>query len=599
MCGIAGQYNYFNKLENQSKILQSMSHRGPDAQAFWEDEQVVLFHSRLSIIDTSISANQPMIDLTGRYVLIFNGEIYNYRQLKAKLNYNWQTASDSEVLLVWLIKYGETKLDELEGMFAFAFYDKQKKELLMSRDRFGKKPLYIKQTKKTFSFASELRTLLVMHPDSAYTTSHKISNWLYWQTIPEQSTLLPEISQLKPGSYLKITQEKLIQGDFCNWHNPVIKNIEEIECLTKLRILVKEAVKKRLVSDVPFASFLSGGVDSSIITSLAAQELGSELNTFTISFDENEFSEHRIAAEVAERYQTKHHEIRLKPNDFLEEIENGLTATDHPSADGLNTYVVSKQTRKAGFKMALSGIGGDEWFLGYPYFKALDAWKKRKAFTYLSPFAKLFPFQYRKGFEIANHLNLGAGAYSYQRILFDSYTLKNYFGLPEPDLNSIQPKFPDNMSARSIEEWKYYSQPVLLRDSDQYSMAVGLELRSPFMDQKLVDFALSLPDQLKVGNKSKHLLIEAFKDLLPNSVYNRPKQGFTLPWEIWMRNELSSFCSQRIQSFGERIDQPKLINEWQKFLKQKSQFSWSRWWGIVAIEDWLFRNNVSINFSKI
>ncbi len=594
MCGIAGQYNNFKKLENQSNILQSMLHRGPDAQAFWEDEQVVLFHSRLSIIDTSIGANQPMVDITGRYVLIFNGEIYNYRQLKSQLSYNWKTASDTEALLIWLIKFGETKLDEIEGMFAFAFYDKQNKELLLSRDRFGKKPLYIKQTKKTISFASELRTLLVMHPESAYTTPQKLSNWLYWQTIPEQSTLLPEISQLKPGSYLKITQENLIQGDFCNWQNPVIENIGEKECLTELQFLVRKAVQKRLVSDVPFASFLSGGVDSSIITALAAQELGSELNTFTISFDENEFSEHRIAAEVAVRYHTKHHEIRLKPKDFLVEIENGLAATDHPSADGLNTFVVSKHTRKAGFKMALSGIGGDEWFLGYPYFKALDTWKKRKALTYLSPFAMFFPYQYRKGFEIVNHLNLGAGAYSYQRILFDSFTLKNYFGLPKPYLNSIQPKFPDNMSARSIEEWKYYSQPVLLRDSDQYSMGVGLELRSPFMDQKLVDFALSLPDQLKIGNKSKYLLIEAFKDLLPTSVYNRAKQGFTLPWEIWMRNELNSFCSQRILSFGERIDQPKLINEWQKFLNQKSQFSWSRWWGIIAIEDYLIRNEITI-----
>jgi asparagine synthase (glutamine-hydrolysing) len=592
MCGIAGQYNQSNNFNIQTEILRSMRHRGPDAQAYWEDEQVILFHSRLSIIDTSNNANQPMVDLSGRYVLVFNGEIYNYRQLKSKLTYDWQTSSDSEVLLVWLINYCETKLDELDGMFAFAFYDKGKNELLMSRDRFGKKPFYIKQTKEKFSFASELRTLLEIHPESAYTTSSQISNWLYWQTIPEHNTLLPEISQLKPGSYLKITKEDLMQGDFSNWRNPIVKEIGEKECLNKLQVLVKEAVRKRLISDVPFASFLSGGVDSSIITALAAQELASDLNTFTISFDENDFSEHRIALEVSKRYQTKHHEIRLKPKDFLEEIENGLAATDHPSADGLNTYVVSKHTRKAGFKMALSGIGGDEWFLGYPYFKALDNWKKRKILKHFSSFAMLFPFQYRKGFEIVNHLNLDAGAYSYQRVLFDSYTLKNYFGLPEPDLNSIQPIFPDNMSARSIEEWKYYSQPVLLRDSDQFSMAVGLELRSPFMDQKLVDFALSLPDQLKVGNKQKQLLIEAFKDLLPESVYNRPKQGFTLPWEIWMRGELKDFCSQRIRSFSERIDKPKLFNEWQRFLKQKSQFSWSRWWGIVAIEDWLLRNKI-------
>jgi asparagine synthase (glutamine-hydrolysing) len=595
MCGIAGQLSTSKIQPNTQAVLAALAHRGPDAQAFWSADSVCLWHARLSIIDTDARANQPFVDVTGRYVLVFNGEIYNYQALKSKLRFDWQTTSDTELLMEWLKAYRHSRLDELEGMCAFAFYDTQTESCLLARDRFGKKPLYIHQQAEVFSFASELRVLLQMHPEAAYTTKQQLSNWLYWQTIPGQETLLPEIKQLEPGTYLVWENGLQENASFTNWQNPTLKSYTEQEVLPELKQLVSKAVQKRLVADVPFAAFLSGGVDSSIITALAAQELGSDLHTFTVSFDEAAFSEHHIAAEVAKRYGTQHHEIRLTPQDFLKEIEAGLAATDHPSGDGLNTYVVSKHTQAAGFKMALSGIGGDEWFLGYNYFTALDALKKKQALKFLKLFNGAFPLRYRKAIEVLAQLNKGAAAYAYQRVLFDQYTLQHTFDLPAPTIHANNAIWPDTMSARSVEEWRYYTQPVLLRDTDQYSMAVGLELRAPFMDQDLVNFALSLPDELKRGTRSKYLLIEAFKDLLPTNVYDRKKQGFTLPWEQWMRHELKEFCHTRIAAFALRIDAPQLNKEWAQFVLGRGQWSWSRLWSVVALEDWMQRNMIDIN----
>jgi asparagine synthase (glutamine-hydrolysing) len=594
MCGIAGQLSTSNIQPNTQLVLATLAHRGPDAQAFWSTDTVCLWHARLSIIDTDARANQPYTDVTGRYVLVFNGEIYNYQALKATLSFDWQTSSDTELLMEWLKAYGHSRLDELEGMFAFAFYDTQNNTCLLARDRFGKKPLYVHQTSEVFSFASEVRVLLQMQPEAAYTTRQQLSNWLCWQSIPGQESLLPEIGQLEPGTYLVWDNGAQEKASFTNWQAPQIAPKNEQEVLGELKRLVAAAVEKRLVADVPFATFLSGGVDSSIITALAAQQLGASLNTFTVSFDEAAFSEHHIAAEVAKRYGTQHHEIRLTPQDFFKEIEAGLAATDHPSGDGLNTYVVSKHTQAAGFKMALSGIGGDEWFLGYHYFTALDAIKKKQVLSHFSSFAGLLPLRYRKARDVLATLDKGAAAYAYQRILFDQYTVQKAFGLPLPTLQPSAAVWPDTMSARSVEEWRYYTQPVLLRDTDQYSMAVGLELRAPFMDQELVNFALSLPDDIKRGTRSKYLLIEAFKDLLPTSVYERKKQGFTLPWEQWMRHELKEFCQTRIAAFAQRIDAPQLNTEWEQFVMGRGQWSWSRLWSIVALEDWMLRNKIKI-----
>jgi asparagine synthase (glutamine-hydrolysing) len=595
MCGLAGHNTTKQKNFAHASILAQLAHRGPDAQAHWGEQGIDLYHSRLSIIDTDERANQPFHAQSGRYVLVFNGEIYNFQQLKAGLSYPWQTQSDTEVLLALLIQKGKQALSELEGMFALALYDREEQTLLLARDRFGKKPLYIHQNETSFSFASEVRVLMRMHPYLNRVSAEQVSNWLFWQTIPG-GTLLEGIEELAPGSYAYVKAGQMLSTGSYVPENPYAGiSVSRDEALKEVKNKVTAAVEKRLVSDVPFAAFLSGGVDSSIITAIAGQRLGKDLHTFTVSFDESDFSEHHIAAEVAKRYQSQHHEIRLNPQDFLDLLPEGLAATDHPSGDGLNTYVVSKHTQAAGFKMALSGIGGDEWFLGYPYFRRMSDWQKRSWLSKGSGLQSFLPFDKRKGMEIASAVSkYGGNAYAFQRLLFDQTSIEDLFHLDKPTLFPSAEKGPFSQAVYSQQEWQYYTQPVLLRDSDQYSMAVGLELRAPFMDADLVDYALALSDDLKLGTRPKDLLISAFASELPRSVYDRQKQGFTLPWEHWIKNELRGFCQSRIMNFSDRLDTPDLLPEWNRFLQGKSKISWSRWWSIVALEDWMERNNITL-----
>ena len=595
MCGLAGHNSTHQKTFPHWAILAQLAHRGPDSQAHWGEQGIDLYHSRLSIIDTDERANQPFHAQSGRYVLVFNGEIYNFKQLKSALSYPWQTQSDTEVLLAFLIQKGKQALSELEGMFALALYDREEKSLLLARDRFGKKPLYIHQNESSFSFASEVRVLMQMHPELRTVSKQQLSNWLFWQTIPV-GCLIDGIEELAPGHFMLLKNSQVVEDGTYIAPNPYLgMNPSREEALVSIKEKVSSAIEKRLVADVPFATFLSGGVDSSIITAVAAQRLGKDLHTFTVSFDESQFSEHHIAAEVAKRYQTQHHEIRLKPQDFLDLLPEGLAATDHPSGDGLNTYVVSKYTKAEGFKMALSGIGGDEWFLGYQYFQKMAAWQQKSWMGIFEPLSPLVPFKYRKGLEISAAVSkFGGAAYAYQRLLFDQASMQSLFGLPKPNLFPLQEKQPFSQALYSEQEWKYYTQPVLLRDSDQYSMAVGLELRAPFMDGDVVNYALALSDSLKLGQRPKDLLISAFEADLPRTVYDRKKQGFTLPWEQWMKTDLKDFCGSRIQHFCQRIDNQQLHKEWSAFLMGKSSLSWSRFWAVVALEDWMHRNRIYI-----
>jgi asparagine synthase (glutamine-hydrolysing) len=599
MCGIAGTFDLIKTPESHrfstESILERLSQRGPDHQSFWSNHKnIMLFHSRLSILDIDIRSNQPFCDPSGRYVLVYNGEIYNFKDLRKQLNYSWQTQGDTEVLMQWLIHFGTTRLDQLDGMFAFAFWDCETEKLLLARDRMGKKPLYYNSSSNKLIFSSDIRVMLAMEPALSSTTLERISTWLFWQTIPGNHTILSNIMALAPGSFMEIDQHSHKTTSFCILEAPEIIRIDERDALVEIQRLMDSSIKKRLISDVPLACFLSGGIDSSIIAGVA-QRHTDKLHTFNLSFEESDYSEHLIAREVANKFNTKHTELLLSPLDFLASIEDGLSSVDHPSGDGLNTYFLSKRVKEIGFKVGISGIGGDEWFLGYHYFNRIEFFKKMEGFKFLTKFKFITPSKLLKPFEIIEHVSLGAAVYPFQRIVFDSHTLSQVFSLPNPEFKPNQSIFPNNKSNQSIQEWLYYTQPVLVRDSDQMGLAAGLEIRAPFLDWDIVQFALSLPDQIKRGNQKKHLLIEAFKEILPERVYQRPKQGFTLPWEYWMRKELKEFCQFRIEQFSQRIDNPVILVEWQKFLEKKNTFSWSRWWSIVSLEDWLSRNNIHVS----
>ncbi|MES2628588.1 MAG: asparagine synthase (glutamine-hydrolyzing) [Bacteroidota bacterium] len=404
MCGIAGFSAIKQPTIHVEAILGSLDHRGPDDRGTWTDGLVSLFHTRLSIIDLSTAARQPFGDATGRYVLIYNGEIYNYRELRETIPYNWTTSSDTEVLLAALIRHGEKALSMLEGMFAFAFFDKETREMIIARDRLGKKPLYYTADENALSFASEVRTLLKINGKPGVISRQNLSNWLFLQSIPGEETLVNSVKRVLPGEYLKVKDNRITERKrFWDPSDCIAGNeFEGKPTKDTLKTLVTEAISKRLESDVPLACFLSGGVDSSIITAVASQQVSGKLATFHLAFREEGYSEHSMARLVAERYKTDHHECFLESNELLDALPDALSACDHPSGDGLNTYVLSKKVQEFGFKATLSGLGADEWFVGYSYFRDFEKWRK---LSFLSPLLNAvnpLPFRARKVREIMN-----------------------------------------------------------------------------------------------------------------------------------------------------------------------------------------------------
>ena len=376
MCGIAGILNLqseTNLNEPIRNMTNAIAHRGPDSDGFYvETTKVALGHRRLSIIDLSTSANQPFIDDSGRYILIFNGEIYNYLDVKPLLSdYNFKTTSDSEVILAAYIKWGADCLKHLNGMFAFAIWDKVAQTLFVVRDRLGIKPVYYYIDNQHFVFSSEIRSMLRSGFIPRQVDKEALRDFLSFQSVYAPATIIKNIFQLMPGEYA-IVSSKGIQKTFY-WRAETSPNGFEIPnketAQKKVRELLTASIERRMMSDVPLGAFLSGGIDSSAVVALMAQASERPIDTFTVSFAEKQFDESRFADIVAKKYNTNHTTIRLTPDDFLKELPAALDAMDAPSGDGLNTYVVSKATKNAGITVALSGLGGDELFAGYSYFR--------------------------------------------------------------------------------------------------------------------------------------------------------------------------------------------------------------------------------------
>ncbi|MGZ4089067.1 MAG: asparagine synthetase B family protein, partial [Bacteroidia bacterium] len=377
--------------------------------------------------------------------------------------------------------------------------------------------------------------------------------------------------------------------------------------------LLYAAVERRLVADVPFGAFLSGGIDSSAVVGMMSRLLSRKVDTFNISFDESEFSEALYAKQIAEKFNTNHHEIKLSPADFLTQLPEALAALDHPSGDGPNTYIVSKATKQAGVTMALSGLGGDELFAGYDVFKRmLDTEKK----AYLNAFPlwmrKLSgaAIQAKKGSVAGEKINELLSqekisvqtAYAITRKVYSNPQLKKLLKLKEQKhtlqqfIDSVpKPSGDHKLSYVSQLEMGSYMQNILLRDADQMSMAVALEVRVPFLDYKLVEYVLSVNDTYKFPSTPKKLLIDSLGDLLPPEIINRPKMGFTLPWKHWLKNELKSFCEQRLDALKRRdfSNGEGIAELWNGFLKDDPKVSWSRIWHLVVLENWLQANAVN------
>lgn len=630
MCGINGFISDLHSPEQRKEVVQKMntllSHRGPDNEGLWANDNVVIGHRRLSIIDLSAESNQPFFSTDNRYVIVYNGELYNYKELKLELQrsshgsndqpYFFKTNSDTEVVLAAFIRYGTKCLQLFNGMYAFAIYDTVEKKLTVARDRLGVKPLYYYYGDEGFLFSSEIRPIIHSKIKTFSLNKSVIAEYATYQTVFAPNTIIKGVKMLLPGNYLEYQNGKASIAEYytLNKFSNSTNDLPYSETCTKVNELLTHSVHQRLVADVPFGAFLSGGIDSSAIVGLMSKVSAEKIQTFNVSFDESEFSESKYALLIAKKFNTQHHEIKLTPEDFLKQLPEALSAMDHPSGDGPNTYIVSKATKLAGVTMALSGIGGDELFAGYDVFKRMAELQKKSwinAFPSFSRKVAGYVIQKKKKTIAGNKIEELLGqekinfnsAYPLSRSLFTEKELSTFLNEKGPfkQINEIVSKVPQIkdhlLSSVSISEINTYLQNVLLRDADQMSMAVALEVREPFLDYRLVDFVLAINDEKKYPHTPKKLLIDSLGDLLPGEIVNRPKMGFTLPWQVWLKTDLKSFCEKNIMEFSnyDFCNKQELQNLWQRFLNNDNTITWSRIWHLVVLNNWIKENNISVS----
>ena len=584
MCGFIG------RLEKNAVAsclpLEFLKHRGPDASGEWLSPNGLcwLGHVRLSILELTEAGAQPMVSASGRSVIVFNGEIYNHQEMRQRIDgIPWRGHSDTETLLEAWERLGPACLEQIRGMFAFAAYDTQSGTLHLVRDRMGIKPLYYRnEGPSALAFASEARALL--RGARPNLNASALACYLATGHTPSEGEVGEGIEILPPATILSRDREgrQTLQQWWRMTKRPALGvHSSRQEICAHVRSHVEKSVEEHLISDVPVGAFLSGGIDSSIVALLAARQIGKSLRTFCVGFPNIGFDERAIARVVAERADSQHSEIEVGPSECQQWVMEAVAAMDMPSADAINTFIVSKAVRQAGLKVALSGLGGDELFCGYPSFWEIPrlSFLEKIPPTLARSLVSFSPSGVREKFE---------GAPS-----FDAFTLallrrrwwsNRHLKLAGLEASVEWPKPPesflDTTQAITQAEMLGYMEPMLLRDSDQMSMAVGLELRVPFLDHRLVEFVLALPEQWKRGKPPKRLLIDAFADILPQEVWNRPKQGFALPMDSWMRGPLRDFCREGIELARQQLDRTFLEFAVQGF--EKRSLHWTRLWQLVV-----------------
>lgn len=619
MCGIAGYISktpgYLpNRLATAARLMQ---HRGPDAGAVYiaTGEQAGLAHRRLSIIDLSETANQPMTSACGRYSIVFNGEIYNYQELRRELpckGQNLRTQGDTEVILELFVHFGTRFFPQLNGMFAFAIYDSKEQVLTLCRDHIGIKPLFVYAQEDTLIFASELKVIRSLIPNIKI-NAEAIPAFLHLGFIPEPSTIYQQVYKFPAGHWVQIpvthtSYTTALQEAVAYW-NPAdaiqpqpIRNQEQ--ALDQLEALLSDAVGKQLVSDVPIGTFLSGGIDSSLVTALAARHRGVRgLNTFSISISEGKYNEGSYARAVARHLGTQHHEFNVHEKEVIELIDRFLPAYDEPFADSsaFPTMMVSRLARKE-VTVALSGDGGDELFHGYGAYR----WANRLSNPFLKGLRKpIYAFSQLSSNRIrrAGHLfdyPSGMPAYSHifsqEQYYFKwqelSLLLKNPAGNPA---NWNQPVSASRKltpaEQQSVWDIGHYLKDDLLVKVDRASMQFSLESRVPLLDYRVVEWALNLAPEYKMaGENQKFLLKELLFRFVPRTLFDRPKWGFSIPLEKWLQTDLNYLVQRYLSS--EVLEKHQIVNvhavqQLQDRYKKGQGYLFNRIWLLLVLHWWL------------
>ncbi len=614
MCGIVGVVYY--PQENKEKepfiklALQQLNKRGPDYATYKSTNTGFLGHARLSIIDTSAEANQPMQDESGRYTIIFNGEIYNFQSIRDRLSakgIQFRTHSDTEVLLKLFIEKKEKALEELDGFFSFCIYDKQEDEYFIARDRFGIKPLLYYQDNEQFIFASEMKAIL-QFPIDKNIDNHSLTQYFQFNYIPEPNSIFRKVKKLLPSHFIRLKNNKLEIKKYYSYYINQTPSTDTYEQAQKrIRELLFQSVEKRMIADVPVGSFLSGGIDSSIVATIGAK-LNPNLHTFSIGFkDEPFFDETKYAELVAKKINTKHTVFSLSNNDLFQHFEQVLDYIDEPFADSstINVYILSKQTRKQ-VTVALSGDGADELFSGYNKHKALYLADQKNIKNILiksgSPFYKLLPkSRQNKWGNIARQLDkyaTGLKLTRNERYINWASFMKREQAERLVNSSSSSGRYTLPIEIKNINDVLYCDFNLVLTNDmlkkvDSMSMANSLEVRTPFLQHELVEYVFSLPEQYKIDSKNtKKILKDAFRIDLPEELYNRSKHGFEIPLLKWFKYELKDYLEQNV--FNQSLIEEQGYLNWSEVLQIKKQLhssnpndAVSATWALIVFQHWV------------
>lgn len=621
MCGIAGVVGVY-EFSDIVQMLNATKHRGPDDTGYYRDENMAMGMNRLSIIDLSDNSNQPQISENGRYVIVFNGEIYNYQGLKSTLQsygYFFRTNSDTEVILVGYIHYGKEILKQLRGMFAFAIWDRHENSLFIAKDHLGVKPLLYSELDGNFYFCSEIKGFLSTSCSGLKKLSmNAVHNFISLGHQVAPNTILENVKSLLPGHFIIYKKGKLEIQEF--WDLSIFEPDHSLNSYEKsvstLKDLVIKSVEEELNADVPVGIFLSGGLDSGILTAAARTVVnGGKLNTFTLGFEQKhgELDELVVSRKVAEYFKTSHHEVLINSNSAGDMFDDFISAIDQPSRDGLNSYIVSKYASK-GIKVALSGLGGDELFVGYNgMFKYLESeqfdFEIQDILKIYSPLSRISHRLHNKLYSetsklnfiqnyIVNlqpHLDLHSSRLFNFRLdsnLLTHQTISENYKFGNESMNRIRAVY-----------LQLFMSNMLLRDSDSVAMMNSLEVRFPLIDIRLVEFALQMPNKFLIKDprpginrnylKSglKQMLFHAFEKDLPVHLYNQEKKGFQLPIYEWLRTAFKGKLEDTVFNPSELFNKRELVITYNHgdFSRDKTKELWS----ILILDQWLKKNDIS------
>jgi len=631
MCGIFGiaVRNGAVDMRLLEDATQSLAHRGPDdygtiviREDLPDPVQIGLGNRRLSILDLSPLGHQPMWDPeTGNWIA-YNGEVYNFPYLREKLEgegVRFRSCSDTEVLLKAYGRWGESCLAELRGMFAFAIWDAQRHRVFVARDPMGIKPLYYAMVGQHFLFASELRALLGTGLLQRRIDRAGLLNYLLFGSLYDPVTLIEDVSVLPPAHFLTWEKGSVSTSSYWDLATEAPDAVFSAkERFKRLNSVLGESIRMQMVSDVPVGVFLSGGIDSSALAAILSRS-GARLHTFSIAFREADYNEGEYSRLVARKFGTDHQEILVSQQDALAAIPHAMQAIDQPSIDGLNTYLISQQTRAAGIKVALSGLGGDELFAGYSTFRTVPRMEQFAKFWRYVPgfvrkpladgFARLSPAtdQNRKLAALARANGNLLHPYFLSRQLFTAAQREALlaFSCEDHEDRACQPlkqsfsrtQDLDPINRVSYLETRCYMLNTLLRDCDVMSMAHGLEVRVPLIDHRLAETMLAIPGAAKLSDSTpKPLLVGALAGALPNEIVHRKKRGFTLPFERWLRDELRAEVEAGLARISEgplrSLLKPEGVQQvWHEF--QSGRTSWSRPWSLYVLQRWCELQGVS------